>query len=602
MMKLEQIKVQGKTKEEALTKAIEVFEEKLGQGVDSDQISIDLLESKKKLFGLIKVDNLYQVSLEIEETERVDGDFSLKVRDEGIFLKVKQPEGHGREVKMDMIEEILEEKEIVEVDYAAVSEALTLDEEVIKIAERMPELDRESEVEIRVSKDKMKAYLSYIPPLGKNHRKAVEIVKRVKAEGVIFGLRDEELEDVYDPEEPLENFLIAVGQEPVPGKNGRVEFEFDINSQDKKVNILEDGNADFKNLNRIVNVKPGDILATKVLAVPGEVGYNVFNEEVPPKAVKEVELPVGQNVSLSEDEMSLESEIEGQAVYTKNSISVLQVYTVKGDVDLSTGNIDFSGSVEIQGNVTDGMEVSAKGNVLVKGSVHGAKIKSDGQTVIKKGFIGSNKGKIESKGDVEVKFVENATIITKGNLIFNGAVMHSFVDAGEKVIGTSGKGLIVGGKIRATVEIDAKIIGSALATSTEVAVGLTPEIRDKYREKNNKFKEGQDKLDQIIKNIKLLKQQRQANNGKLLPQKQDLLNQLIRSKFSLVAQIEELKKERRGLATKIEEGAEGKIKVQDRVHSGVVLTIGTIIKRITEEESHLQYYSNDDEIKSKPYA
>lgn len=600
---IEKIEIEAKNKEIALEKAYKAFNEKVDEEITLEDISIKLLEEKKKIFGLFGGLNSYQATLELtEEVESKDGEFKIDISDEGIFLIVKQPVGNGRQVKMDTIEETLEKKEIVEVDYAAVSEALTLNGEKVKIADRKTELDRDATLEFELSNDKMKAYISHTPPLGGREFTLEDVMEELNKEGIIFGIKREEFAEAFNSKKPLEDFLIAVGQEPVCGKDGRINFEFDINSSEKKVNLLDDGSADFRNLGRIINVEAGDVLATKTLALEGKPGKNVIGDEVPPPPVKDIDIPVGQNVQLSEDGMSLTAEIEGQVVYNHNSISVLDVYTVKGDVDLSTGNIDFTGSVIVNGNVNDGMEIKAQGNVLVEGSVYGGHIEADGQIVIKKGFIGAIKGTVRAKGDINIKFVENGVVITEGDLVVQDAIMHSNVDAGNKVVVEEKKGLIVGGKVRATKEIVAKNIGSNLATPTEVSVGITPGTRDEYNTKNNLFKDKQDKLDQVIKNIKLLKDQREKNDGHLSANKQDLLNQLTRMRFALAAEIEEIKKDRKNLKAKLEEGKNGKIKVQDTIYTGVIINMGTSVKRIDEVAKFVQYYLDDDQIKSKPYS
>ena len=47
------------------------------------------------------------------------------------------------------------------------------------------------------------------------------------------------------------------------------------------------------------------------------------------------------------------------------------VYVVPGDVDFSTGNIDFIGSVKVMGSVRNGFSVKAEGNVEIMGRLEG---------------------------------------------------------------------------------------------------------------------------------------------------------------------------------------------------------------------------------------
>ena len=57
-------------------------------------------------------------------------------------------------------------------------------------------------------------------------------------------------------------------------------------------------------------------------------------------------------------------------------------------------------------------------------------------------------------------------------MIVSDAIMHSNISAGQAIQVTMNKGLLVGGLSRAGALIEANIIGSHLATSTELEVVL----------------------------------------------------------------------------------------------------------------------------------
>ncbi|WP_408954527.1 FapA family protein [Natroniella sp. ANB-PHB2] len=598
MLIVEQVTIEAKKEDEALEKAYELLKERVEEEFSKEDISLEVLE-EKKILGFFGSKKVYEAVLEIEES--IDGSFEVKVKSDGIFLKVKPPQGNGAEVKIETIERVLEEKEIVDIDYAAISEALTINEE-IKVADRKPELDRDAKVNVTISSDQMAAYLDYCPPLGGEEYTVDQVIKQLKEAGVVAGIRREEFTADFAPQKKYENYLIAVGKEPVPGEDGKINLQFDLEKKDKNVNQLDDGSVDFYNLNRIINVEEGEVLATKSLPVEGEAGITVTGEEIPPEPVEDIELQEGENVEISEDGLAIRSTMEGQVVYNEGKISVLDVHTVNGDLDLSTGNIDFKGNVIVKGNVNDGLEIKAKGNVQINGSVHGGKIKSQGQVDIAKGFIGLNKGEINAQGNITVKFIENGIVKTEKDLVVKDAIMHSDIDAGEQIILNQGKGLIVGGKVRAGKEIDAKIIGSSLATSTEVYVGITPELRDQFETKQAEYNQKQEKIDEIVKDVRVLKKKKEKLDGKLSNKKQQLLNQLTRQRFNLAGDLEKLKAERDKLAERLEEGKKGRIKVYETIHSGVTLTIGTCGKKVTKSKSHLQYYVEDEEVKTTSYS
>lgn len=57
-------------------------------------------------------------------------------------------------------------------------------------------------------------------------------------------------------------------------------------------------------------------------------------------------------------------------------------------MDLSTGNIDFEGSVQVNGNVSSNFVIRAGGNVIISGVVEGAYIEAGGNIIIARGMNG----------------------------------------------------------------------------------------------------------------------------------------------------------------------------------------------------------------------
>ncbi len=598
MKEIKELEITAKSRQGALEKAYQQFQEQEEKDFAKEEIELEFIKEEKGFLGIFGGEEIYKAILEVGE-EGVAGELEVIVREAGIFLTVQQPENGGEEVKLYQVEEALEEKEIVEVDYEAVSDALTRDEEEVKIAERKPELDRDAEVEVKVSNDKLEAYLDYIPALGGEKITTEEVLERVREEGVVFGIREEEFKEEFEQEQELKEFLIAEGEEVIPGKDGEIELNFDLERKERKVNIQEDGSADFYNLDRIINVDPEDVLAKKIPPKEGELGTTVTGEEIKPDPVIEAAFKPGENVKISEDGTELISEIEGQVVKNNEQISVVDTHQVNGNVNLSTGNIDFSGSVHVKGDVEEGMEVKAEGNVTIEGSVHKADIEAEGQVIIAKGLIGGNQGKVTAKGDVEVKFIENGVVETKGSLSVKDAIMHSNIDAREEVEVTQGKGLIVGGEVRAGHEIKAVTMGSNLATPTEISVGITPQLRDEHNQIESQLKDKQSKLDETIKNINQLK--KIEKKGELTKRREELLNQLVKQRYTLSKEVEEVKSKERELSDLLEESNEARIKVEGTIYSGVTLTIGKSCTRIDNDNSYVIFYEDEGKIKSSSY-
>lgn len=167
-----------------------------------------------------------------------------------------------------------------------------------------------------------------------------------------------------------------------------------------------------------------------------------------------IPLPIGKNVEIR-DELIVVSSVSGQFNYANRKISVLPIIEIKGDVDLSTGNVNFVGGVIVRGSVTEGFSVKAGENVEVHGSVCGV---VEGQNVfIKMGVQGSmHKGRILAEKNVVAKFIENAQVVAGEEVIVSEAILHSKVSAGKRIIVDGKRGMVIGGTITAGEEIRSK--------------------------------------------------------------------------------------------------------------------------------------------------
>ena len=69
------------------------------------------------------------------------------------------------------------------------------------------------------------------------------------------------------------------------------------------------------------------------------------------------------------------------------------------------GNINFTGSVVIHGDVLEGYSVKAKGDITVMGIVEGARLSAGGDILLHKGMRGMRTGVLEAEGDITAKFL-----------------------------------------------------------------------------------------------------------------------------------------------------------------------------------------------------
>ncbi len=533
----------------------------------------------------------------ISAQRSMDGFRLLEYRDDGVYIGIHPPQKNGQALDVNFLLAELKNQQVSDIDYTRVrqiaAEATGIME---KIAPPQPEVVQNAELRIETSGDKMEAYLTIYPPRG--GKKATEAdVRRVLAEnGIVFGIREDTIGTALALDQVSEPVLIAKGIAPVEGEPAKIQYSFTPNALRGKPQELLDGRVDFYNLNLIQNVDEGQILAVKTAATPGTPGSNVLGEEIPAKPGKDMILAAGKNAEVIDDGMAVVARSSGHVIISGNQISISAVYEVKGDVDFNVGNIDFNGSVIIKGAIREGFSVKAVGDIDVADVVAGGQVVCGGHLKVKNGVVRSN---VVAQGNIFTRFIENSTVQSGGDVIVSEAIMHSRANA-RGTVTVGGKGVIVGGSVRAGEEISAKIIGSHLATATELEAGVSPELRAEYQRLKKEFLQKKEDLDKALKAIKLL-QQLQETMGQLPDDKKAILVKVTRTHFELVKETEALKSAMEGVEFQIEQTERGRILVQGILHSGVKITIGSVYINIQDDYQFVCVTRDGTDIKFSPY-
>jgi hypothetical protein len=498
-----------------------------------------------------------------EQVDRKDKNCLLKFTEDEVLIKLRLENNPD----LMEIENFLEKNSIMEADYDKIKDKLDKEEENwFKIAENINLPSEDDKVNIETSKDGLKVLLDFTP--GRDGREVTyDDLKELLAEkNISYGINETKIKRVLKRRQPVSKEVIAEGKAAKPGEDGYLVYHFE--EKEKKVGtIREDGTMDFHSKNLINNVRRGEKIVTLVDPTEGEAGIDVFGEAIEPPTPKTAKLPRAKNTVSKNN--SIYAAKDGQIVRDGQKISIDPVYQVRGDVDLEEGNIDFVGSVKISGNVREGFIVKASGDIEVGGNVAAAEIESGGSVLIKKGFLGRNKGKITAKGDVNARFVENAEI-KANNVRIHEAVMHSHVTAKDSIIVNGGKGLIVGGRVMAQNIIEANIIGSSLATKTYVEIGLEPELRKNFKAAKDELETVEDNLDKVNKSVDLLRAMKEKG-VKLPPNKKEMFAKLKTTKDELEARKVELKEEIEELKEQLTASDEAVIKVNNCIFPGVQL-------------------------------
>jgi len=456
------------------------------------------------------------------------------------------------------------------------------------------------EILIRLSENETKCYLHIKTKPGADEPELSDLKRKLKENEVKYGIIKENLNKIIDKKQYDQDVLVAQGVQPVPGKDAEIEYLIDFEKTGKP-EIDELGNVNFYEINIINSVKKGEKLAKKRPPIEGKEGITVKNEKIEPPSPSDTIIPSGKNTVISPDDKNiLIAAIDGCVKLRNNKIvDVEPVFIVKGDVNFSTGNIDFMGSVIVKGDLISGFKIKAGGDVQIDGVVEDAKIEAKGDVLVKLGFTGKGNGEIVAGGNAILKYCENQVLSARQDVIISEYIINGYVKAGERILVTGKSGVIVGGVTIALKGVEVNNLGSRQNIKTSVYIGITEEIRNKYNKINAELRKTKEQLENIteginiLMKIKLLKKVFSKEN-------ENILKRLKETKGLILTDREKLIDEKKKLLKEIENYKSATIKVYNVLYSNVRIHITNKRYYNQHDIKNVMFFLADDGIGYKP--
>ncbi len=324
---------------------------------------------------------------------------------------------------------------------------------------------------VRVTDDYMEAYMTLYAPSTTESYSVEYLTNVLHLNNVKIGVLQEMLQTMINMHIYNKEVLVAKGLEAVPGADGYFEYKFETDLSQKPIEN-EDGSVDYKNIKMIELVTQGQVIAIYHPSTAGTNGYNLQAQFQIAKHGAELPPLRGTGFVRLEDGVTYQASISGKITETNNRVNIFPVHELFGDVDLSSGNIEFNGDVIIHGNVLDGMSVKATGTITVDKIVESAFIEGRKGVILRGGVLGRNGATIRSKANIAALFFEYAQVEAAGDIEAE-YFLDSRVTAGGRINLSGKKGCIVGGTTHAVRGIDAYEIGNAAGANTEVSVGVS---------------------------------------------------------------------------------------------------------------------------------
>ena len=228
----------------------------------------------------------------------------------------------------------------------------------------------------------------------------------------------------------------------------------------------QSGSVDHHNLRYAENVVVDQVVA-EFRPMPGH----------PPDTrllLQERVLPAGEGTRPNpENPDQLLATVDGHACFRDGLVCVVETLRIPGDVDMHTGNIEFVGDLVVEGDVLSGFKVQAR-NVLVKGTIDGAEIWARRELEAQTGIKGEKTAFIQAGGDIRTPFCENATLVTRRNILVEGSSLHCDLYAGQSI---SVLDRLQGGAVYCLKDVLVQgRLGGGTGTETLLVLGFDPDL------------------------------------------------------------------------------------------------------------------------------
>lgn len=525
----------------------------------------------------------------------MNGYFQLDIRTDGTYLKVYSPTDGGEAVSYEEVSRYLTYVHAETKNAKILHDVITGESDALEcyLTEPLPYEETEMVV-VRMSEDRMQAIARFYPPSTNGKLLDDSDIKNVLTqERIRYGIKDEVISEFRAHPNYCMDYVIAEGDPVVQGENSWIEYFFDT-QKNATPKLKEDGRVDYHDLNMIARVEAGQLLAKLHVGKPGIPGRTVGDEVVKPQNVKMEKLSYGNKIECSEDKTEIYSTVTGHVCLLNDKIFVSDVYEVPADVDNSTGDIDYEGSIEIRGNVNSGFHVHAGGDIVIGGVVEGAHIEAGGKIIIKGGIHGMSKAVVHSGSTLTARFIENAEAYSDESINAD-SIIHSNVAALCDIRVLGKKGFIAGGTVHAGVSIQTQTLGSEMGVITMAEVGVDPKKKARSKELADLIRNTKKELEKIEPTIMMVGK-KVAEGTVLPPEKMQFLQTLAKQYQALKIDLNNYENEYLQIDNALEASSAANILVKGTVYPGVSVMISDVGKTMAEKRCSCKFVKRSGEI------
>ncbi len=364
--------------------------------------------------------------------------------------------------------------------------------------------DAPPKFEVRLSGDKLSLLVTVPDPHkslpGSAARLALDLPPLELAEEIGEDILAELLAQACEPGQHLLDFPLLTGQMPKPPRDGEIQWQDDFFATGFALDE-ENDRLDYWQRAEKRAVEAEQLLAVVLLPQDGKPGITLQGNEVPVPKPKNARLRAGKGVRATEQEdcILVHAAVSGRINHKDGTVTVDDVYTVRGDVCLETGNIHHTGALVVQGDVKEGACIDCEGDVYIKGMVEPCTIACGSNLTVGGGIVGDEEHRIDVVGTVQARYLNDVILRSGGDVMITSQIDHSSVETLGQVLVP--KGRIAGGTTVAYKGMRIGHAGSAGATGTLLMAGVDWRLIEKQRDRKAKMVQLQEIREELTRRI-----------------------------------------------------------------------------------------------------
>ena len=347
--------------------------------------------------------------------------------------------------------------------------------------------------------------------------------------------------------------------------------------------IIDGEKVDFHHIKSFLVVGKDDFLGDIIPMTPGVDGLDLLGHTI--KAPKKFINYLSKGDNVYSKGGKIYSDIDGSFKIINNKLNVDPVLSIPNDIDYSTGDIEFSGDVNVLKSIREGFSVKVDRDLYIGESIEPADISCGNSIYVKHGIIGSDKYTIYCSNSINVMHVENANIRCNGSISIRNSITNSNICCLDRLIMEESSS-IIGGKYNFQNGIVTGHIGNKIGVETHIKLGVDYKIEEKLRiiQETSKM---------LIQEMTLVQDKVSFADSKEIKFKLKYLFLSLRNRQN------SLNNYSRSLLSRLDKNENSKLVVHGTIYPGTYIEICHISYVVSKKLSKIKFYLNkeDGEIK-----